>query len=287
MTVQLLGGGWRSDLSALAALARRSVLVVAPFIKEDEAMWFCEQLGAGVEVTTLANVDAEAISTAALDLAALRRLAEASPSAMLIALSNLHAKVFVADEAAAIVTSGNLTRSGLDRNLEYGVLLKEPDLVQTVRKDMLAFARLGSQVDAATIATLAPLEEELRQARADMTRSAPRSAKRRFNEVLRQARPTLASMQVGDRSAHAVFGEAIRFVLAGGPQTTKSIEREVSQLLPALCDDSDYFFIKGVRYGRTWKRRLRHAQQHLKRRGIVTYDASRRTWELRDEGRAS
>ena len=182
---------------------------------------------------------------------------------MLIALSNLHAKVFVADGAAAIITSGNLTRSGLDRNLEYGVLLKEPELVQTVRKDMLAFARLGSQVDAATIATLAPLEEELRRARADITQRAPRSAKRRFNEVLRQARPALASMQVGDRSAHAVFGEAIQFVLARGPQPTKAIEREVSRLLPALCDDSDYFFIKGVRYGRTWKRRLRHAQQHL------------------------
>ena len=285
--VQLLSGGWRSDLAALASTASRSILVVAPFIKEDEAAWFCGQLGAGVEVTTLANVDAEAISTAALDLAALRRLAEASSSAKLIALSNLHAKVFVADEAAAIITSGNLTRSGLDRNLEYGVLLQEPDTVRTVRGDMLAFARLGSEVDAATIAELAPLEEELRQARAGITRDAPRATKRRFTEVLRRARPALASMQVGGRSAHSVFGDAIQFVLARGPQSTKAIEREVSQLLPALCDDSDYFFIGGVRYGRTWKRRLRHAQQHLKRRGVVTYDASERTWALQDEERAS
>ena len=80
---------------------------------------------------------------------------EVSPLARLVALSNLHAKVFVADETAAIVTSGNLTRSALDRNLEYGVLLREPDLVRAVRGHMLSFERLGSQVDATTLAELA------------------------------------------------------------------------------------------------------------------------------------
>lgn len=278
--VRLLRGAWRQDLASIASAATRSVLVVAPFIKEEEAAWFCERLRPGIEVVTLANINAEAISTSALDLAALRCLAEASSAARLVALSNLHAKVFVADETAAIVTSGNLTRSALDRNLEYGVLMHEPELVRTVRTDMLSFERLGSSVDTATITALAPLEVELREARASVTASAPRATRRRFAEVLRQARPALAAVQVGDRSAHAVFGDAIQFVLARGPQTTKVIEREISQLLPDLCDEDDYFFIKGVRYGKTWKRRLRHAQQHLKRRGIVAYNAGDRTWEL-------
>ena len=100
-------------------------------------------------------------------MAALHQLAKASPSARLIALPNLHAKVFVADEKAAIVTSGNLTRSALDSNIEYGVLLREENLVQQVRRDMLSYARLGSQVDVDTIVELAPLEAELRQASQD------------------------------------------------------------------------------------------------------------------------
>ena len=159
---------------------------------------------------SLVNIDAEAVSASALDVTALRCLAEASPFAKLIALSNLHAKVFVVDEKAAIVTSGNLTRSALDSNLEYGVLFQETDLVQTIRKDMLSFARLGSQVDTNTIVELASLETELRFARANITSSTTPDAKRRFAKVMRQARPVLASLQVGKRSAHAVFGEAIQ-----------------------------------------------------------------------------
>ena len=281
--VQLLKRGWRDDLAGLATAANRSILIVAPFIKYNEAAWLSGLFRPGIEVTTLANIDAEAVSSFALDLSALRCLAEASPSARLIALSSLHAKVFVADEKAAIVTSGNLTRAALDINVEYGVLLREPGLVHQIRSDMLSFARLGSEVDAATIVEMAPLETELRQARANVTASATPAARQKFDEVMRQARPVLASAQVGNRSAHSVFGDAIQFVLAGGPRTTKVIEQEVSELMPALCDDQEILIIKGERYGRAWKRRLRHAQLHLKRRGSVRYDPSTRTWALTDK----
>ena len=57
-------------------------------------------------------------------------------------------------------------------------------------------------------------------------------------------------------------------------------EQEVSQLMPTLCDDREYFLIKGERYGKAWKRRFRHAQLHLKRKGVVTYSASAKTWSL-------
>ncbi len=278
--VQLLNRAWRDDLAGIVSAASQSVLITAPFIKYEEATWLCRKLHCGIEVITLAKIDAEAVSASALDLTALHHLAGASPSAKLFALPNLHAKVFVVDEKAAIITSGNLTRSSLDTNLEYGVLLSDADLVRTVRKDMLSFARLGSQVDANTIGKLTPLEADLRQARANIASRGTLSARRTFDKILRQVRQELVSMQVGNRSAHAVFGEAIQFVLARGQQTTKVIEREVSELMPSLCDDRDYLIIKGERYGRVWKRRLRHAQLYLKRKGVVTYNHDTRTWML-------
>ena len=278
--VQLLSRAWRDDLGEVASSASCSVLIAAPFIKLREAVWLGKLLSPGIEVITLANVDPDAVSASALDLAALHHLAGLSPAARLIALGNLHAKVFVADDRAAIVTSGNLTRAALDTNLEYGVLLREPEAVRTVRRDMLAFARLGSRVDMATIAELVPLETELREARAAVTNSVKPSAKAEFEGIIRKAQPEFASAQVGSRSAHAVFGEAIKFLLAAGPQTTIALQNEVKQLMPTLCDDDAYFYIRGERYGRTWKRRFRHAQLHLKRRGEVTYSRSTRAWAL-------
>ena len=257
------------------------MVVATPFIKDDEAAWFCMQLRAGVEVLTLANVDARAVSESALDIAALRRLAAASPSSRLVAVSGLHAKVYVADEAAAIVTSGNLTASALDRNIEYGVWIDEPPLVRNVRRDMLSFARLGSEVDEPTFDELAPIETELRRARADVERSASPNARRRFDAVMRAARPVLAGAQVGDRRPNAVFGEAIRLALSSEPLPTRRIHDAVRRLLPALCDDEE-LVIKGERYGKVWKHRVRNAQQQLKRSRTVEYEPGTGLWRLAD-----
>ena len=278
--VQLLSGAWRSYLRDIASAATRSILIVAPYIKNDEAAWLCDHVRPGIEAITLTNLDREAVSTSALDLTALQRLVQMSPSSRLFGLSNLHAKVFVADEKAAIVTSGNLTRSGLDSNIEYGVLLRQPRIVRAVREDMLSFTPLGNQIDSDTLAKLLPLESELRLARENINRSPTPDAQRRFDTVMREARVALVSAQLGNRTAHAAFGDAIQFVLAKGPQSTKIIEQEVRQLMPALCDDNEYFMIKGERYGKTWKRRLRHAQLHLKWRGVLAYNPSAKTWAL-------
>ena len=144
--VQLINRGWRNALAEVAEAAEESLLVAAPYIKDNEAAWLCGLLSGEIEVLTLARMELQAIRTSALDVNALLRLANVSSSARLIALPNLHAKVFVADEKAAIITSGNLTRSGLDTNIEYGVVLRDPALVRTVRDDMLNFARLGNAV---------------------------------------------------------------------------------------------------------------------------------------------
>ena len=86
--IRALNGAWRDHLAAMAASARRSILVASPFIKVREANWLCKQIRVGVEVTTLANIDPEAVSASALDLAALKCLAEASASAKLFALAS-------------------------------------------------------------------------------------------------------------------------------------------------------------------------------------------------------
>lgn len=106
---QLLNGPWRSELAEVVSNAKDSLLLAAPFIKRQEADWLCELVPEGVEVTTLANINPDAVSSSALDMAALERLAEASESAKLFALSSLHAKVFIADDAAIVRLEGRMS----------------------------------------------------------------------------------------------------------------------------------------------------------------------------------
>lgn len=159
--VQFINRGWRSSLAEIAGAAEESLLVAAPYVKDDEAAWLCGLLRQNIEVLTLARMELQAISSSALDVEALLRLARVSPTSKLVALPNLHAKVFVADNKYAVITSGNLTCSGLDTNIEYGAVLSEQTLVRTVRKDMLNFARLGSTVNVDAIADLLPLQADL------------------------------------------------------------------------------------------------------------------------------
>ena len=257
--VQLINRSWRSSLAEVAQSAEASLLVAAPYVKEEEAAWLSGLIDRDIQVLTLARMELRAISSSVLDLEALLYLANASATSQLIALPNLHAKVFIADEKAAIITSGNLTRSGLDTNIEYGVVLREQALVRTVREDMLRFAHLGSAVAPNVLSDLLPLQATLREAESEAAHSTPSEARRRFDEALWGAKPAFAAMQVGNRSANAIFGEAIQLALADGPQPTTAIHERVRQMLPDFCDDTEDRVINGVHFGKKWKHNVRNA----------------------------
>ena len=139
----------------MASGANQSVLIAAPYIKYDEAVWFCGLLNSDVEVITLANLNAEAVSASTLDVSALRCLAEASTAARLIALSSLHAKVYVADEKAAIVTSGKDADGTRQQFRVMAFCFRKADWFGMYGKTCFRHARLGSQVDVNTLAELA------------------------------------------------------------------------------------------------------------------------------------
>ena len=54
-------------------------------------------------------------------------------------ISNLHAKVYIFDQNSAIVTSSNLTSSGLKSNIEYGIEVTDPLAIQQILDDMAAY----------------------------------------------------------------------------------------------------------------------------------------------------
>ncbi|MGB8347658.1 MAG: phospholipase D-like domain-containing protein, partial [Ktedonobacteraceae bacterium] len=70
------------------------------------------------------------------------------------AISNLHAKVWVFDSDLAIVGSGNATMSGLQANLEYGVRVADPRLVEQMLSDWQDYWEQAEPLDAATLDAL-------------------------------------------------------------------------------------------------------------------------------------
>jgi len=78
-------------------------------------------------------------------------------------LPRLHAKVYVADESRAVVTSANLTDGGLFFNYELGIRVADPETARQIREDAEGYASLGADVPLAELIGLDETARALQQ----------------------------------------------------------------------------------------------------------------------------
>jgi phosphatidylserine/phosphatidylglycerophosphate/cardiolipin synthase-like enzyme len=204
------------------------------------------------------------------DVGAIFDLVQAIPQTTVRFLPSLHAKVYIADEHRAIVTSGNFTDSGLRRNFEYGVQITAPNAVRKIRDDIVSYANLGSPIDSVQLGAFATVVAELRGIRDAADRNIRLRLRREFDARLRDVDDRILSVRTSGRTAHAIFADAILHVLRHGPRRTTEIHDAIQRIHPDLCDDSVDRVIDGQHFGKKWKHGVRTAQVSLRRRGEIT-----------------
>jgi hypothetical protein len=274
----------REGLKEVLSRTQRSLLISSPYIKVREADWVCNELArknaSPVRLQLLTDVRSENVLNGSLDIKALTLFAEALPNTTIVNLPRIHAKVYIADSDFALVTSANLTPAGLDNNFEYGVGVDDTSIVSSVRNDLEAYARLGNILSTTTLDELVRTADDISFEYRRLQKSAGRKLRKRFSEKLRSANYEFLRAQVGTRSAHSLFSEAIIYSLSLGPLPTRQLHPKVQSLLPDLCDDSTELVIDGEFFGKKWKHAVRNAQQYLKRVGKVSFDG--KVWALKD-----
>lgn len=165
--------------------------------------------------------------------------------------SALHAKVYLADQKAAIITSGNLTEGGLRLNYEYGVSIADTSTVAKVRSDTQSYASLGALLRLEQLTCYSAAADEARTAYGEQQRSARRSARRVFEEALERANIELLRLRVAGDSVHAILSKTVLYLLQReGPLSTAQIHPLVQALHPDICDDSVERIIDGERFGK-------------------------------------
>ncbi len=289
--IELYCRGWRPHLEALLQSADQNVLIASPYIKTREAQWVCKTLvgsraGSVPRLRVLTDLRSDSVLSGALDVQALRVFCKAGDDAKVINLPRLHSKVYIADTKAAIVTSANLTPAGLEENFEYGIGVKDRAIAGAIRADLESYARVGNPLDPGVLRQLEDVAEDLRRKYGEVQRSSHARLRRQFRQTLGRANTEFLKAQVGTRSAHSLFTDAIIYALsARGPTETRRLAPEIQKLLPDLCDDRVELIINGERFGKRWKHDVRNAQQALKRQDIVTFDGKR--WALSEQYRGS
>lgn len=288
--VEFLSRPWQARLADLLASSEESLVIATPYIKRDAVHWLLDTLtGRGrrprFETTVLTDISPQSTLGAALDIDALLLFADALRRVAIFDVRRLHAKVYIADEKQAIITSGNLTSSALGANYEYGVVLTDPPMVKQVRGDMRHYAAAGRQISRSE---LGRLEEASRDFRGQYQRAASR-LDAEVRRELTEEWDKIAAAFGAPPGPHEEIGSArfkgpIMEVLASrGPLTTKDLCEAVQTSWPYLCDDTIFREAKDGTRKRQWRHDIHTAQETLQRAGLVHRDA-KGLWHIQGGG---
>lgn len=272
---ELLLSPWGQQFEDLLAQAHESLLMCSPYIGAAPCRKVAAEASRTNRVTALhvqlvTDLSINNILSGATDINALVTLQSSLSRSTIRFLPSLHAKVYVADQRHAVVTSSNMTDNGLLRNFEYGVFFKDQAVVAQIRRDVLSYAALGSEVDPAQMQRLSMVTSELREVSREMERSVRRRLRAEFNRRLSIADAEFLRARTAGRTAHAIFADAILHLLADGPMSTVDLNRRIQQIHPDLCDDSVDRVIDGQHFGKKWKHGVRTAQVYLRRAGQIS-----------------
>ena len=127
MSFRLVSEGWGTELENALRHDRTELQIVSPFIKRRALQRLLALRPERIRVVT--RFDLEEFVRGVSDASALRTLFEYG--ATVRGLRALHAKLYVFGDSVAVVTSANLTVSGLDRNPEFGMVTEDPSAIRS------------------------------------------------------------------------------------------------------------------------------------------------------------
>lgn len=272
--IRRIAGDWEATFLQLLASANDRVLLCAPFISQVGAAGVARarhgKRDIGGKSLVLTDLSPRAVCAGATEPGAVASLRSSLSGSRLVHLPRLHAKVYIADGRAAIVTSGNLTSGGIRRNYEYGVYVDDPSLAGDIESDLLDYASLGADIDERMLANYCDVAESAKVAYAMHLASSSKATERRLSNALREADDALIRTRLAGGAMHTVFARTIEFLLRReGPLATVELHPLIQRIHPDLCDDSVDRVIDGHSFGKKWKHAVRTAQQQLKSAGKV------------------
>ena len=270
--MQPISSPWAETFESFARSIRSRAIVVAPFITEQPLQRFASLLDANSlpQISLLTNLKEESLLQGSVDSKAIAQFCREIPTATVRHLPGLHAKVYVADEHTAIITSGNFTNGSLYRNYEYGIRIDDPDMVRKIAGDLLDYSNLGAAVSYDELDHLAKVTETLRNKHSEALNSVRPDIKQEFERELELAHESILKLRgKPGETTNSIFMRTILYLLRKEPMATAELHSHVQNIHPDLCDDNADRVINGIHYGKRWKHLVRAAQEHLKDRKMI------------------
>jgi hypothetical protein len=271
---KLLQSPWEEDFVSLVRTAKESFIISSPYIGREACQVVADQGVASrptktLKLTVVTDLSRRNLLSGSTDAGAIHELVINFPGSEVVFLPSVHAKVYIADDQAAIITSGNMTAAGLSRNYEYGMRVNDHILVREIRADIGAYAALGTKIELSRLKLLSDVSVDLQEMHREAEKTINSRLRAEFERRLRRFDDEVIRTRVAGRAPTAIFAEAILYLLRRHAMSTQELHRSIQKIHPDLCDDSVDRVIDGRHYGKKWKHAVRSAQNHLKEEGAI------------------
>ena len=283
--IEFLRSPWGEHFDYLIDQVASSLVVSSPYIGREP----CDRILAirsnskktkQFSFLLITDLSRDTLLSGATDISAICDIADTFRQLEIRFLPSIHAKVYVADEKLAVVTSGNMTRGGLLSNFEYGVRVNDTNLVRRIKLDITEYAALGTRIEQTKLKFLSQISSDLNRIRSEAEKSIKSRLRAEFKYRLKNFDEEIIRARAAGRAPHAIFADAILFLLARNPMSTAELHPLIQGIHPDLCDDSIDRVIDGKHFGKKWKHAVRTAQQYLKRTGRIEIRGG--VWYLRN-----
>ncbi|MEA5095677.1 MAG: phospholipase D-like domain-containing protein [Sedimentibacter saalensis] len=131
--INILNGAIYDEIMNLVEKSDKQIKLCAPFIKSSIVNDIYTYKKDNAEITIITNIRLMSFYRKVLDTSALSKIINSGGIVYNYPL--LHAKIYLFDNKKLVITSANLTDSGLKRNKEYGILTDDYDLVKIANND--------------------------------------------------------------------------------------------------------------------------------------------------------
>lgn len=131
--VKILNGAFYDEFMNLVEGSNNEIKLCAPFIKTGIINDIFKYKKRNVNIKAVTNVKLMSFYRKVLDIDALSKIIISDGE--LYNYPTLHAKIYIFDDNRLIITSANLTETGLKKNKEYGILTDECPLVESANID--------------------------------------------------------------------------------------------------------------------------------------------------------
>ena len=237
-----------------------------------------------IKINVLTDISYHTLVHGGTETSALLYLLENHRNVCVTYLPNIHAKVYIANQSSAIITSANFTHGGGKTNFEYGIRISDHAIVQKIQNDMDEYRKLGEQITQDELETIhTQVEETKKTIRSEKNEIAKAINKMRSKGQQREIENNLIRARTKNKTTHTIFSETLLYLLSKQPSKTKVLNALVSSIHPDLCDSDVDRVIDGKHYGKLWKHQVRNAQVSLKRSDLIFYDKKEKLWRKTNE----